>query len=93
LSEALRRARLYLAAGADCVYPIGVADEPTIAALVAGVGGPVNIYAQPGAPPLARLAELGVARVSYGPWLHRLAMQAVQRVLTCIRGGEDPYPA
>jgi 2-methylisocitrate lyase-like PEP mutase family enzyme len=93
LSEAIRRARLYLAAGADCVYPIGVADEPTIAALVAGVGGPLNIYAQPSAPPLARLAELGVARVSYGPWLHRLAMQAVQRALTRIAGGEDPYTA
>ena len=93
LSEAIRRARLYLAAGADCVYPIGVADEPTIAALVAGVGGPLSVYAQPSAPPLARLAELGVARVSYGPWLHRLAMQAVQRALTRIGGGEDPYTA
>ena len=93
LSEAIRRARLYLAAGADCAYPIGVADEPTIAALVAGIGGPLNIYAQPSAPPLARLADLGVARVSYGPWLHRLAMQAVQRALTRIGGGEDPFTA
>ncbi len=93
LSEAIRRARLYLAAGADCVYPIGVADEPTIAALVAGVGGPVNIYAQPSAPQLARLAQLGVARVSYGPWLHRLAMQAMQRALARIAGGGDPYTA
>ena len=93
LSEAIRRARLYLAAGADCAYPIGVADEPTIVALVGGVGGPLNIYAQPSAPPLARLAELGVARVSYGPWLHRLAMQAVQRALTRIAGGEDPFTA
>ncbi len=92
-SEAIRRARLYLAAGADCVYPIGVADEPTISALVAGVGGPINVYAQPSAPPLARLAQLGVARVSYGPWLHRLAMQAVQRALARIGGGRDPYAA
>jgi 2-methylisocitrate lyase-like PEP mutase family enzyme len=91
LREAIRRARLYLAAGADCVYPIGVADEPTISALVAGAGGPINIYAQPSAPPLARLAGLGVARVSYGPWLHRLAMQAMQRALARIGGGADPY--
>jgi 2-methylisocitrate lyase-like PEP mutase family enzyme len=93
LREAIRRARLYLAAGADCVYPIGVADEPTISALVAGAGGPINIYAQPSAPPLARLAGLGVARVSYGPWLHRLAMQSVQRALIRIGGGGDPYTA
>ena len=93
VSEAIRRARLHLAAGADCVYPVGVADEPTISALVAGVGGPINVYAQPSAPPLARLAELGVARVSYGPWLHRLAMQAMQRALARIGGGGDPYTA
>lgn len=93
LREALRRAHLCLAAGADCVYPIGVADEPTIAALVAGAGGPVNIYAQPSAPSLARLADLGVARVSYGPWLQRLAMQAVQRALLRIADGADPYRA
>ena len=33
--EALERARAYRDAGADCVYPIGVADEATIAAFVA----------------------------------------------------------
>jgi hypothetical protein len=31
--------------------------------------------------------------VAPGPWLHRLAMQAVQRALTRIGGGEDPYTA
>ena len=89
--EAVSRGRRYLAAGADCVYPIMAADEATIADLVAGIPGPVNIYARPEAPPIPRLVELGVARVSYGPWIHRLAMRGVVRALERIRDGEDPF--
>ena len=87
--EAVRRGNRYLEAGADCVYPIWVADEPTITALVEGIRGPVNIYARPEAPSPARLTELGVARVSFGPWIHRLAMREVARVAAAIAAGED----
>lgn len=91
LAEALSRGRRYLDAGADCVYPIMAADESTIADLVQGLPGPVNVYARPEAPRPTRLAELGVARVSYGPWIHRLAMRAVVRAVERIRDDEDPY--
>jgi 2-methylisocitrate lyase-like PEP mutase family enzyme len=76
-SEALERARAYADAGADCVYPIGVADEATIAAFVE-LGVPVNVLLRPGAPPIARLAELGVARISLGHFLHAEMMDAVR---------------
>jgi 2-methylisocitrate lyase-like PEP mutase family enzyme len=66
--EAVRRARLYLQAGADCVFPIRLADDELIGEFVRGVEGPVNVVAA-GAPPLARLAELGVARVSFAGFL------------------------
>jgi 2-methylisocitrate lyase-like PEP mutase family enzyme len=89
--EALRRGRLYLEAGADCIYPIMVTDEATITAFVEAFGGMVNVYARPQAPPLPRLAALGVARVSFGPWLHRLAMRETEAVLRDIAGGQDPY--
>jgi 2-methylisocitrate lyase-like PEP mutase family enzyme len=70
--EAVRRARLYLEAGADCVFPIRLADEKAIGEFVRRVEGPVNIVAA-GAPPLARLAELSVARVSFaGTLMNRL---------------------
>ena len=74
IDEAIRRARLYLEAGADCVYPILVHQDATIAALVKGIPGPINIYAMPDVPSLARLAELGVARISFATRLHRAAM-------------------
>jgi 2-methylisocitrate lyase-like PEP mutase family enzyme len=66
--EAVRRARLYRRAGADCVFPIRLADDELIGEFVRRVEGPVNVVAA-GAPPLARLAELGVARVSFAGFL------------------------
>jgi 2-methylisocitrate lyase-like PEP mutase family enzyme len=85
VAEAVRRGRLYLGAGADCIYPIGAADERDIATLVAEVPGPINGNTRPAGPDLARLHELGVARVSYGPRLYREALanlkSAVQQLL------------
>jgi 2-methylisocitrate lyase-like PEP mutase family enzyme len=85
VAEAVRRGRLYLEAGADCIYPIGVRDERDIATLVAEVPGPINGNTQPEGPDLARLRELGVARVSYGPRFYREALAslkaAVQQLL------------
>jgi 2-methylisocitrate lyase-like PEP mutase family enzyme len=66
--EAVRRARLYLQAGADCVFPIRLADDELIGEFVRRVEGPVNVVGA-GAPPLARLAQLGVARVSFAGFL------------------------
>lgn len=91
LPEAIRRGRLYLEAGADCVYPILASDAETIGALTAELKGPVNVLSRPGAPSLERLAELGVARVSYGPGVHRATMAAMRQLVATIAGGGDPY--
>jgi 2-methylisocitrate lyase-like PEP mutase family enzyme len=66
--EAVRRAGLYLRAGADCVFPIRLADDELIGEFVRRVEGPVNVVGA-GAPPLARLAQLGVRRVSFAGFL------------------------
>ena len=78
VAEAIRRGGLYLAAGADCIYPIGVSDEKDIATLVADVPGPINGNTRPGGPDLAKLRELGVARVSYGPRFYREALASLK---------------
>ncbi len=72
--EALRRANAYLEAGADCVYPIGLCEAEALRRFMSEVRGPVNVVALPQAPPLAELAALGVARVSWGPLLFWDAM-------------------
>jgi 2-methylisocitrate lyase-like PEP mutase family enzyme len=78
--EALRRSRLYLEAGAACVYPITVSDEETARALVAGTPGPVNLLARAEPSDVARLASFGTARISVGSGLSRVADQRVSEV-------------
>ncbi len=75
LEEGLARARAYREAGADCVYPILVVGDEAIAAYVQ-TAGVVNVLATTGGPPLARLRELGVARVSFGPRVWWAALDA-----------------
>ncbi|WP_043640684.1 isocitrate lyase/PEP mutase family protein [Nonomuraea candida] len=89
--EAVARGRRYLEAGADCVYPIGLGDEDGIRAFVAEVGGPVNIYCGPGAPGPARLAELGVARISFGSSLHEASQTHTRGLLAAVREGRNPF--
>jgi 2-methylisocitrate lyase-like PEP mutase family enzyme len=66
VEEAIERGKRYSHAGADCIFVPGVTDERTIATIVGGIGGPINVLAGPATPSLPRLAELGVARVSVG---------------------------
>jgi 2-methylisocitrate lyase-like PEP mutase family enzyme len=88
LAETVQRARCYQAAGADCVYPIGLSEEEAVAEFVAAVDGPVNILAGQHAP--ARLAELGVARVSFGPRLYDAAQtQLAELIAEFVHHGQS----
>jgi 2-methylisocitrate lyase-like PEP mutase family enzyme len=92
LDEAVARGRAYRSAGADCVFPILLHDADTVGAFVQAVDAPVNILALPQAPPIARLAELGVARISYGSLIHRRTMDglgAILAELAHVAGGRD----
>ena len=77
LDEAVRRGKLYLEAGADCVFPIFLGDEAMIRALVDRLKAPINVLVKRDAPSLARLRELGVARATFGSGIHRVAMDLV----------------
>jgi 2-methylisocitrate lyase-like PEP mutase family enzyme len=81
LEEALERARAYLEAGADCVYPILLRDNDGPARFVAEASGPVNLLAVPGESTPAELAAIGVARVSYGPLVFRRVIEQLQAIL------------
>lgn len=84
LEEAITRARSYGAAGADCVFPILLHEADAIAAFVGAAQVPVNVLATPQAPPITQLAELGVARVSYGSSIHRHLMHELAAFLARI---------
>lgn len=87
LKEGIRRGRAYLAAGADCVYPIMIAEEQAIGAFVDGVGGAVNVNLRAVTPPLGVLCRLNVARVSLGGGLVRIALTAGRQAAEAFRAG------
>ncbi|MFE6975331.1 isocitrate lyase/phosphoenolpyruvate mutase family protein [Streptomyces sp. NPDC057682] len=87
-AETVRRALLYGAAGAECVYPI-MAPPEALPRLAAAVPGPLNALARPDGPSPARLGELGAARVTFGPGLQRRAMAALGTIATGLRTAAD----
>jgi 2-methylisocitrate lyase-like PEP mutase family enzyme len=86
LDTALERGEAYVEAGADCVFPILVRDEEHIGALAAALGT-INVYWRRGWPSLARLADLGVRRISFGSGIQRSAAAYVDDVVTQIKAG------
>lgn len=90
--RALERLHAFIDAGADCLFVPGIADEPLIARFTEALNGfPLNILATKGTPPLPRLKELGVARVSVGSGLARAALAHARRIAIDMRttGGFD----
>ena len=76
LDEVLRRAHLYLDAGADCVYPISLRDPALVAQVVKELDRPVNVNPSE---PLAALAEAGAARISLGGGVHNWMMGELEK--------------
>ena len=88
LADATERARAFLDAGAPVVFVPGKLDEAQIAHLVDALGPQrLTLIGVPGSVPLARLQELGVARVSYGPWSQRVALTALADLVEDVRDG------
>jgi 2-methylisocitrate lyase-like PEP mutase family enzyme len=75
LAEGVARARAYLDAGVDCVYPILIRSTELLRSFVAEVGAPVNATLLPELT-VPDLAAAGVARISLaaGLWRRTQAM-------------------
>jgi 2-methylisocitrate lyase-like PEP mutase family enzyme len=92
LDEAVRRAHRYLAAGASGIFVPGMLSLELVAALSRDVPAPLNVLVQPGVP-VAALAHAGVARVSTGSLLFRLALGAIATAADELRHGNFAPPA
>ena len=73
-ADARERGNAYLAAGADVIFMLGLDTEDKVKRAVDELDGPVSVIVGATSIPLARLAELGVCRVSFGGRPLALAM-------------------
>ncbi|WP_220700612.1 isocitrate lyase/PEP mutase family protein [Mycetocola lacteus] len=79
IAKTIRRADLYLAAGADGVFVPGVVDAETIGELVRGIAGPLNAMIGEATPGIEELRSLGVARLSSGSAFAQSAYAGLRR--------------
>lgn len=89
LAEAVRRGKAFLAAGAPVVFVPGVVERDEIAALVDAFGPRrLSVISAPGRSlPTSELQELGVTRVSTGPFTQRVALTALQDAAAAVTAG------
>ena len=91
LKEAVLRGRSYLEAGAPVVFVPGLLDENEVETLVEAFGpGRLALIGAPGMPPASRLQQLGVARLSFGPYPQRVALTALQELVEAVDEGVPP---
>nr|WP_275585528.1 isocitrate lyase/phosphoenolpyruvate mutase family protein [Blastococcus saxobsidens] len=89
LAEAVRRGRAFLEVGAPVVFVPGLVAREEIETVVEGLGrNRLTLISVPGASlPARELQELGVARVSTGPYTQRVALTALQDAVVDMVGG------
>jgi 2-methylisocitrate lyase-like PEP mutase family enzyme len=85
----LARGAKYFEAGADSLFVPGVTDPETIGRLVRGLGGPMNVLALEGLPPLSVLQSLGVRRVTVGSGVLRAVGGFTRRVAEGLRAARS----
>jgi len=84
VADAVARARLYVAAGADCVYPL-LAPPEMLPELRGGIDGPLNLAARPDKESVDELARVGATRVTFGPGMQGYAMGATAELAARLR--------
>ena len=96
VAATLDRAARYVKAGADGIFVPGATQPDVLRELTAAIPLPVNVLAIPGLS-LAKLATVGVRRVSTGSMPYRAAIHAAAEAAVAVRDGTglpaaDPYP-
>jgi 2-methylisocitrate lyase-like PEP mutase family enzyme len=79
LDEALQRAAAYAEAGASGLFAPGLRDPELIKTLCERSPLPVNILVFPDTPSTQTMAQLGVARISYGAAPYRQMAEALKQ--------------
>ncbi len=81
MEDAVLRSASYSKAGADCIYPIGPGDKETLLVLRDRISFPINTLASAAAEPLSVLQEIGINRVSFGPFIFRSCVKKFEGIV------------
>ncbi len=85
LNESIARAKLYQEAGADGIFVPCILDKKDIKCLVGSVSLPVNVMAIPNLPNFSVLEEMGVKRISMGPFVYSKINENLKYILGEIK--------
>ena len=92
LNETIARAMLYEAAGADGIFVPCVTDENDIQKIVDSVSLPVNVMAMPNLPSFLTLQNIGVKRVSMGPFFYNMMNDYFNKITASIEEAQAFTP-
>lgn len=88
---AMERANRYLDAGATSIFMLRLPTEGLVERAIRDINGPVSVVSNPTSVTLKKLAELGIARVSFGPGVLGLTLAHLQKAAITLTALGD-YP-
>ena len=84
LEDAIERVKIYQAAGVHGLFLPGIKRPGDIKAIVSVAGLPINVMCIPGLPDFTSLRNLGVKRISQGPFVHKKLASLMEGLLQRI---------
>ncbi len=84
LEETLKRIKIYEESGADGIFVPGIVAENEIQKVIESTTLPVNVMCMPGLPNFDTLQNLGVKRISMGPFLYTEMVGKLEKSITEI---------
>jgi 2-methylisocitrate lyase-like PEP mutase family enzyme len=90
--KTVERLKLYTEAGADGIFLPCISNEEDIAEAVSATPLPLNVMVIPGLPEMEKLNELGIKRVSMGPFMFQKVYQSIGSLSQSITTNKNFSP-
>ncbi len=81
IKSAIERAKAYVNAGADCVFPVGIESIDTLKCIRVAVSAPINALVLPEKLTISDMKGLGINRLSYGPFIFRTLLKQFTEIV------------
>jgi 2-methylisocitrate lyase-like PEP mutase family enzyme len=92
LEETIQRVKAYTAAGAGGIFVPFVLEETDINEIIHATSLPVNVLSVPGLPDIAKLASIGVKRISLGSSLYRCVNREMVTKIRLVQERQSVSP-